>query len=171
PQDAPQDSQGGGPEEAVQELTGEVEEAEESTSDDKIAAQLDNIKGQIPQIMGLADKDPKAFKQTMNMINKLIQLAHSRSKTTKKSETREKIEQLIKAINSKASTKPSSHGIIYPVGTRLGRYKKVLVEGKSTWREMSSGAVKDNSGNPISVKEYNKQTNANQREEGLDDST
>lgn len=152
------------PENIENELTSEIEEAEESTADDKIAMQLDKIKGQIPQIMGLAQKDPKAFKQTMNMINKLIQLAHNRSRSTKKSETRERIEDLIKSINHRASGRPSAGGHRFPVGTRLGRYKKVLVEGKEKWREMSSGITKDKDGSPISIKESNEQANNNQRE-------
>lgn len=149
---------------ATKELTEEVEDAESAASDDKIAMHLDKIKGQIPQIMGLADKDPKAFKQTMDMINKLIQLAHSRSKTTKKSETRENLEELIKAINRRAaSSKPLSNGVRYPVGTRLGRYKKVLVEGMEKWREMSSGIVQGKGG-AISIRESNKESTDNDRD-------
>jgi len=156
----------------VEEVVQEIEEAEQATSDDKIAMQLDKIKTQIPQIMGLAEKDPKAFKQTMDMINKLIQLAHNRSKTTEKSETRNKIESLIKDINMRAkSDRPKTNGIIYPVGTRLGRYKKVLVDGKQKWREMSSGQVLDDKGTVISVKENNKQAGDNQREEDNIDPT
>lgn len=146
-------------------LAEEVEEAQDSTSDDKIAMQLDQIKGQIPQIMGLAQKDPKAFKQTMNMINKLIQLAHNRSKTTKKSETRDHLEQLIKDINMRAASRPKTGGHQFPVGTRMGKYKKVLVDGMEKWREMSSGVLLDSKGNAISVKENNKQRDDNQREE------
>lgn len=152
---------------ATEELTSEIEDAESAATDDKIAMQLDKIKGQIPQIMGLADKDPKAFKQTMDMINKLIQLAHSRSKTTKKSETRENIEELIKDINMRASSRPKTNGVRYPVGTRLGRYKKVLIEGAEKWREMSSGAVQGKGG-AISVRESNKEANDNQRDDSQD---
>lgn len=153
-----------------QQLEAQVEEAEEVTTDDKLAMTLDKVKNQIPQIMGLAESNPKAFKDTMNMINKLIQLAHTRSKNTKKSEYRLQIENLIKAINLKAAYgKPKTNGIIYPPGTRLGRYKKVLVDGKQKWREMSSGAIQDDKGKAISVKEFNKEKNKDQSQEDIQD--
>ena len=146
------------------ELEEEIEEAEGTTADDKIAMQLDKIKNQIPQIMGLATSNPKAFKQTMDMINKLIQLAHNRSKATKKSETREKLDELVKAFNKRLGSKPKTGGHVFPPGTRLGRWKKVMINGKETWRELSTGQVKDNTGEPLSVKEHNKQANDNDRE-------
>lgn len=159
-EEAPQQEQ-----ELAGELEEEIEEAEDTTADDKIAMQLDKIKNQIPQIMGLATTNPKAFKQTMDMINKLIQLAHNRSKTTKKSETREKIEGLLKTFNKKLGDRPKTGGHVFPPGTRLGRWKKVVINGKETWRELSTGQVKDNTGEPLSVKEHNKQANQNDREE------
>lgn len=152
----------------AEELVEEIEEAESITTDDKIAAQLDNIKGQIPQIMGLADSNPKAFKQTMGMIDKLIQLANSRQKATKKSESRIQIEELMKDINRRgkaASVRPLTHGIRFPVGTRLGRYRKVLVDGYEKWRELSSGQVQDDqTGSPVSIREHNRDKDKNDRE-------
>jgi hypothetical protein len=153
-EDEDEDDQSANPEESEQasELASAVDEAEKATSDDKIAMTLDKIKSQIPQIMGLAEKDPKAFKQTMDMINKLLQVAHSREKGTKKSETRHLVEELVKAVNERGKT----HGIRFPVGTRLGRYRKVLIDGKEIWRQMASGQVQDNTGHAISIKEHNK---------------
>lgn len=164
PENAAQGAEGASDQEA-QELEAEIAEAEKDTSDDRIAMTLDNIRNQIPQIMGLAEKDPKSFKQTMDMINKLIQLAHSKSKETKKSEMRLQIEELEKDINNLASQKPKTGHLRYPVGTRLGRYKKVLVDGRETWRSLSSGITQDDKGSPISVREYNKERTQDQREE------
>lgn len=138
------------------ELKEKVTEAEESTGDDKIAARLDNIKEKIPQIMGLAESNPKAFKQTMDMINKLLVVAKENQKV-KKRESLLVIQELAKAIDNVAAIRPKSNGIHYPVGTRLGRFKKVMANGKQVWREMSSGQVQDNTGQAISVKESNKQ--------------
>ena len=150
---------------AEKEIEGEIEEAESVTADDKIAMQLDNIKGQIPQIMGLATSNPKAFKQTMDMINKLIQLAHNRSKTTEKNETREKLDNLIKAINQRSESRPKTNYHRFPVNTRLGKWKKVMVNGKEKWRELSSGAIQDNTGQPISVRQHNREAKDNDRED------
>jgi chemotaxis protein histidine kinase CheA len=137
-------------------LKEKVTEAEESTGDDKIAAKLDNLKEKIPQIMGLSESNPKAFKATMDMINKLLSLAKENQKV-KKRESLLVLQELAKAIDNAAAVRPKSNGIHYPVGTRLGRFKKVMANGKQVWREMSSGQVQDNTGQAISVKEANKQ--------------
>lgn len=138
------------------ELKEKVTEAEESTGDDKVAARLDSIKEKIPQIMGLAESNPKAFKQTMDMINKLLVVAKENQKV-KKRESLLVLQELSKAIDNAAQIKPKTNGVHYPVGTRLGRFKKVMANGKQVWREMSSGQIQDNTGQAISVKEANKQ--------------
>jgi len=140
----------------AKELKDKIDEAEKTTSDDKIIASLEGIKNYIPQLMGLAESNPKVFKQTMDMINKLLSVAKENQKV-KKTQILLEIQELAKAIDNQAQIRPRSNGIHYPVGTRLGRFKKVMANGKAIWREMSSGQVQDNAGQPISVKEANKQ--------------
>lgn len=143
-----------------QEIAQEVDQAEDEAAsfDKKLAGILHNVKNQIPQIMALSDKDPKAFKQTMQLIQKLVQTAHSgKSKSpVEKSEMRQEIEELEKAFKARLSyfkgfNKPEH----LPLHSRKGKFKKVLVNGKEVWREMSAGQVKDDKGEPISVESSN----------------
>lgn len=138
-----------GQKEQVKEIQGEVEEAtNEAAADHKeeLAQKLQAVKEQIPQIMAMADKNPDAFKQTMATIQKLITSA----KQVQKSELLEK-------------APPAMNYIRFPVGTRKGNYKKVLVDGKEVWRSMSTGQVKDSDGSDISVKAKNQKEKAKQQ--------
>lgn len=157
PQEGAPPSENEAPEQAIEQ---EVDQAEEDASsfDKKLAGILHNVKNQIPQIMALSDKDPKAFKQTMQLIQKLIQTAHSgKSKSpVEKSEMRQEVEDLEKAFNKRLSyfkgfNKPQH----LPLHSRKGKFKKVLVNGKEVWREMSAGQVQDDKGEPISVESSN----------------
>lgn len=142
--------EGGEEKPSEEEVEKEVDEAgdEADKFNQKLGDQLHNIKSQIPQIMALADSNPKAFSQAMNMISKLIAVAKQRN-GVKKSQI-EECEELSKALNDRLKAQ-------LPVGSRLGAKKKVLVDGKSIWREMKSGQVKDTKGSAISVKSSNSQ--------------
>ena len=139
---------------ATQEITQEVseatEEAQQSHKED-LMQKLQAVKEQIPQIMALADKNPEAFKQTMATVQKLIASARQVQKS----------EQLEKATVH--SGPEAMSGIRFPVGTRKGKYKKIVVNGKQVWRSMGSGAVLDDDGTEISVKEKNAQQKAKQQ--------
>ena len=146
-----------------EEVEEEVTDAETAAKkfDEKLAGTLHNIKSQIPQIMALADSNPQAFKQTMDLINKLVNAAHKREKAgdpNKKSEARLELEELAKQFQHRAGAHPKGvHHQILPVGSRKGKYKKVMANGKAVWKEMSAGAVKDDQGNAISVRVSNEQ--------------
>lgn len=150
---APTGNEGGsdqsGKKEEIKEFQSEVDEAtKEASADHKedLAQKLQAVKEQIPQIMAMADKNPDAFKQTMATIQKLI----SSAKQVQKSEQLEK-------------AKPVTNGIRFPVGTRKGNYKKVLVDGQEVWRSMSSGQIQDTDGSDISVKAKNQKEKAKQQ--------
>lgn len=136
-------------------LQSEVEQAEQEAEafNGKLASMLANVKQQIPQIMGLAEKDPKAFKQALNVIQKLIAVAHQRKRVTKAQES--EVEKLEKMFRRNQRGHIGGHHKRYPVGTRIGRRKKVLVDGKEVWRSMASGQVKDPQGKAVSVRSSN----------------
>jgi len=142
---------------AVDELESEVDAAEKeaSSTNDKLATMLHNVKSQIPQLMALADKNPQAFKQSMALIQKLVGMAHSRDKETKKSEYREAIDDLEKALDRRFRAIKGAPKQHLPLNSRKGKYKKVLVNGKEVWRQMSAGQVMDEQGQAISVKAHN----------------
>lgn len=134
-----------------EDLKEEIEDAEKEAKKDNNQAlydQLDRIKSDLPQIMGLAQKDPKAFKQSMDMVNKLLDVAKKVSKG--------EID-----LNNKEDLQKTKVELNLPVGSRKGMKKKVSVTGKpNTWRSMKSGQLKDeDDGSPISVREYNKKIN------------
>ena len=150
------------PEEDAEELQAEVDEAEqeaEKWNNDKLAQTLQGVSAKIPQIMAMADKNPDAFKQTMNMVSKLIAAAKQRPKDTKKHEEMVKMaEQLTKDFNTKriASGPGAGKNTHFPVGTRKRHYKKVLVDGKEIWRSFKTGQVLDEEdGTAISVRQHN----------------
>ena len=125
----------------------EGEFPDEEAGAEKLYGALANIQQKIPQLMELHDKNPEAFKRSMDLINKLMKLTQ-----TKKSEKLSlKLEELKKAFA--AGTKRN-----WPVGTTINRRKKVLVDGKSVWRSIISGQVRDDHGQIISVKSSNKQS-------------
>jgi hypothetical protein len=147
---------GGDAEEAAQEVTQEVDDATKEAAADhnqELMDKLKDVKSQIPQIMAMASKDPKAFQQTMSMIQKLITSAKQVQKA----------EQDLGKSGNKASGPQAMSGIRFPVGTRKGNYKKVLVNGKEIWRSMASGQVLAPDGTDISVKANNQQQKAKQQ--------
>lgn len=124
----------------------EKDEMGESPDDDahhKLGNALLQIKQEIPQLMDLSEKNPDAFKQTMALIQKLLNFTKKTKKQFKKSE----IETLTEDLNKRLKS--------LPIGTVRNRRKKVLVNGKAVWRSVASGMVKDLSGEPISVKSSN----------------
>jgi hypothetical protein len=124
-------------------------EAEAERTNQKLAQLLAHVKEQLPQIMSLHDRNPDAFKQAMNVISKLVSLARTR---TFKSEG-SAMEVLEKALrrHSLGYRSIGRRHIVLPVGSRVGRRRKVLVNGKAVWRSVASGQVKDAEGRPISV--------------------
>lgn len=120
----------------------EEDSDEDDGGNEKLASLLGTVKQQIPQIMSLAESNPDAFKQTMNLLHKLIAMGKSKGKKTEKSELFALTEELNKRLT-------------YPIGTVKGRKKKVVVNGKAKWRAMASGQVKDAQGNAISVRANN----------------
>ena len=117
---------------------------------EKLYGALANIQQKIPQLMELHAKNPDAFKQSMDLINKLMKLTQ-----TKKSEKLvAKLDELEKAFTTGIHRN-------WPVGTVIGRKKKVMVGGKAAWRSVISGQVRDASDNPISVKSHNLQAQGN----------
>lgn len=119
--------------------------SEKDDAQEKLANSLIGIRDRIPELMALADKNPEAFKQSMALIQKLVGLARQGKKETKKHEMdaiNEKMDEMVKNLK-------------LPVGTRRGKKKKVLIQGKQVWRSMSAGQVQDAQGEPVSVKSHN----------------
>jgi hypothetical protein len=145
------------PEGSEQDVAAAVDEAEKEAegTNQKLAKLLLTVKQQLPQLMALHDSNPQAYKQSMAMIQKLVQLAHGRKKEAAKSETDETIESLEKAFGRRLKGWKGHFGHKYPVGTRLGRRVKVLIDGKETWRQVASGQVKDARGQDVSVRSSN----------------
>lgn len=132
---------------------GKPTESEEESDDShsKLAASLLEVRNRIPELTALAEKNPEAFKQSMRLIHKLVDLARTKKKSAKKSEIdtiNQKLEELTKKLH-------------LPVGTRRGRRVKVLINGKEVWRSMAAGRVQDASGEPISVKSHNAAVTSN----------
>ncbi len=133
------------------ELEAEIKEAESAAKADhnqKLFDQLDRIKSDLPQIMGLAQQDPKAFKQSMQMVGKLLDVAKQVQKGEIDITDPEVLEKTRIELN-------------LPVGSRNGAKKKVAVAGKpNAWRSMRTGQLKDeDDGSPISVREHNVKMN------------
>lgn len=133
-------------------------EADAEKTNVKLARLLSNVREQIPAIMQLHDTNPNAFKQSMNLISKLVAFASKRDRAAK-SEANLVLEALEKAAQRHGHAGYRSPGgrVIqkYPVGTRVGRKRKVLVNGRATWRSMASGQVQDGRGSAVSVKSAN----------------
>jgi hypothetical protein len=136
-------------------MEAQVDDAEKNAEEtnQKLARLLAQVRTQIPAIMQLHDKNPAAFKQAMNVVNKLVTLASKRHKVSKNQD--DYVDALEKALRRRttgyvAPTGGRSHHV-YPVGTRIGRRKKVLVNGKAVWRSVASGQVKDQAGSAVSV--------------------
>lgn len=143
PQEAP-------PEEAQQEAP--PEEGDKSTQ--KLYELLANVQERIPNLMELHDKNPEAFKQSMGLIQKLLNLARTK-KSELKFEEAEKIEDLEKKI------KAGIHRI-WPDGTMINRRQKVRIGDKAVWRSVASGLTQDAEGKAISVKHHNDEADGDQ---------
>lgn len=163
---------GGDKQQAEEELEGQVEEAEqdaEAQHNDKLVSALQNVGSQIPQLMELADKNPDAFKQSINMINKLIAFAKQKPKDqVKKMEGLiTQCEDLTKRFEQRTVNRGpnASANLDLPAGSRKGHYKKVIVNGKEVWRSFKTGQVKDDEdGSDISVRRYNAKQNQRQQQ-------
>jgi hypothetical protein len=117
------------------------EEDKEDDSNNKIGKLLDNIQQKLPQIMDLKTKDPAAFKQSMSLVHKLLDMA--KKDRIKKGEIL--TDELNKALRLKL-----------PPGSVKGRKKKVVINGKAVWRSVASGQVADpTTGQAISVVSHN----------------
>lgn len=117
----------------------EVEKEEEGDTDDRLDKLLHGVKASIPQIMALHDKNPEAYKAAMSLVQKLVAVAKERRV--------KKAEEITDALNK---------ALKLPIGSRRGNRRKVLVNGREAWRQMASGQVQDQQGQPISVKSSNK---------------
>jgi hypothetical protein len=127
-------------------------DAEPTDDDDKDHQKLGNLlamfNDKIPQLMGLAETNPDAFKQVLGLVHKVVDMA--KKNKTAKSEVIDYTSQLEKAV-SKLTGMPRG----LPVGTVHKRKKKIMLDGKAVWRSVISGQVKDAKGNAISVKSSN----------------
>lgn len=126
---------------------GEKEEKAEAdpssdATDAKLGALLHSVKASLPQIMAMHKENPDAYKSAMNLVQKLVGLTKERR--MKKYENM--AEDLNKAIRLKL-----------PVGSRDGKWMKVMVNGKEVWRQAGAGLTMDAQGQPVSVKSANKQ--------------
>jgi len=142
----------------------EIEPKEDETT--KLGNLLSQVKEVIPQLMGLADSNPEAFKSSMNIVNKIIKLAKL-NREAKKSEYYEEFNELKKNVDELQKAKDwkprfKKEHIDYPLGTVLGNKKLVTVNGRKTWRQMGSGQVMDEQGQAISVKASNAQSEKDQ---------
>lgn len=156
------------PEEAKKDEMPENAPKEEPKEDEttKLGTLMTQVKEFLPQIMGLSQSNPEAFKHSMNVVNKIIKLAKL-NRETKKAEHWQEFQELKKAfedIQKSKSWKPQfkKPHIDYPLGTILGNKKLVTVNGRKTWRQMASGQVMDEQGQAISVKQSNAQTENDQ---------
>jgi hypothetical protein len=120
---------------------------EEKSELDKIGESILSIKENIPHLMDLAERNPKAFKQSVGVINKLLAIAKEKFK---KSEGAFEEQELLVAELNKAIQK-----FHYPIGTVKHRKKKQIVNNRASWRSLSSGQVMDDNGNAISIKSHN----------------
>lgn len=130
---------------------------EEKSELDKIGESILSIKDNIPHLMDLAERNPKAFKQSVGVINKLLGLAKEKFKKSDGAFADQEllVDELNKAIQK----------FHYPVGTVKHRKKKQMVNGKASWRSMVSGQVMDEQGNAISVKSHNNKVMADSPKE------
>lgn len=129
-----------------------VKESEEKTKEDekdsreseKLASLLEMVNEKIPKLTDLADKNPEAFKKVIGLVHKIVDMAKDKKKDLDKGEISDVTEELNKAIK-----------MFYPVGTVKNGKKKVLKDGKASWRSVRSGMIKDAEGNAISVESHN----------------
>jgi hypothetical protein len=115
---------------------------EEPDTGERLNGLLSQVKESLPNIMELHDKNPQAYRAAMNLIQKLVMVAKERNV--------QKAEEITEALNKKLELR-------LPVGFRRGNKRKVLVNGREVWREMSAGMVQDSHGQPISIKEANRE--------------
>jgi len=124
----------------------EAEHAEHmSASHGKIAGLLSTIKMYIPEIMGMAEKNPEAFNAAMKLVSGALKLGKSMS------ESRD-LDSLQKAI------------VRVPVGTiKDGKMKQQdPVTKRIHWRGVKTNLLMGPDGNPISVKSNNKESQENE---------
>lgn len=119
------------------------DDSAEEESSDKIGKLLSSVQEKLPQLMQLHDKNPEAFKKIVGLVHKLVDMA-KKKKDVKKTEVSNLTEDLNKMIKLR-----------FPVGTIRNRKKKVIVNGKATWRSVISGQVQDLAGNAVSVQSHN----------------
>lgn len=111
---------------------------------DKLATLLEMVNEKVPKLTDLADKNPEAFKKVIGLVHKIVDMAKEKKKDLDKQEIKDMTEELNKAIK-----------MFYPVGTVKQGKKKVMKDGKASWRSVKAGMVKDNQGNAISVQSHN----------------
>ena len=116
---------------------------DDSKETEKLAQLLEMVNEKIPKLASLAEKNPEAFKQVLNLTHKLVGMAKDKKKVEKK-EVQDMTDELNKAIHT-----------IYPVGTVKHGKKKVIEDSKAKWRSVRAGQVKDLKGNAISVASHN----------------
>lgn len=123
----------------------EVESSQdESKEAEKLAGLLEMVNEKIPKLTDLADKNPEAFKKVLGLVHKIVDMAKDKKKDLDKKEVKDLTEELNKTIK-----------MFYPVGTVKNGKKKVIKDGKASWRSVRAGMVKDSAGNAISVASHN----------------
>lgn len=117
---------------------------DDDSKEDESESGLKNLLGivneKVPQLMNLAETNPEAFKKVIGLVHKIVDM--SKRKSVSKGEVKNLAEELNKKIE-------------FPVGTLKNGKKKVIVNGRSVWRSVRSGLVRDNQGEPVSVKSSN----------------
>ena len=113
--------------------------AEVSPAQGRVAGLLSTIRMYVPEIMGMADKNPEAFKAAMKLVSGAMKLGKSIL------ESNGDDEKLAKAL------------IKIPVGTILHGKIKIIdpATGDAHWRGVKTNLMLGPDGNPISVKRNN----------------
>lgn len=117
-----------------------------SDLNEKFFVVLAYIKRYLPKIINLYEHNPDLLKQLISVFKTFLNFLSKLHKAQRV--------MMFEPITK--TNKIHSKKIIYPIGTRLKRRKKVVGMTKPVWREMGSGQVKDPYGQPISVKTYNR---------------
>lgn len=126
----------------------QAQQQQQPQAHDKVHQALSMLRSHLPAILALADKNPKAFSQAMNLVSKLAALSKAMGA---------KMPESITAKLEKAARRlaPKNRSPRFPVGTSFRGRKKVMVSGREVWRNVKSGQVKDDaSGAAISSKSY-----------------
>jgi hypothetical protein len=122
------------------------EDDEHDALNQKLGTLLSTVKEKLPQIMSLAESNPKVYEQAMKLVHKLVDVTKKKRKIDKSEAVLNEAESITEELNK---------ALRFPVGAVHNRKKKVIVNGKAVWRSVISGLTMDNEGNAISTKSHN----------------